>query len=275
MVKSIKQSALILVLLLFAVEAAFAASFTATVDRTQVPPGESFNLNLSLSDASPSASPDFSPLENDFTIYSQGESHQTTIINTHVSTSINWQLVLIPKRSGDLTIPAVSIETDAGVLRSGPVEISVTKSAGLSRNGGEDNNQALLVTTEASKSEPFQNEPLLYTVKLIALKNVRDISLPEFIVDGAIVEKQGDAKIYDSVLNGRPAKVVELRYLITPLKSGAMDIPPYVFRGQVQSDRRQENFLSQRMRFCGRGQHTQRQNQKDKQNKKRNDNPKS
>lgn len=248
MVKHTKEPALILALLLLAVQAAFAASFTATVDRTQVAPGESFNLNLSLSDASPSGSPDFSPLEDDFTIYSQGESHQTTIINTQISTSINWQLVLIPKRSGNLTIPAVSVQTDSGVLRSEPVDISVTKSAGITRNGGDDINQALLVTTEVSKTEPFQNEPLLYTVKLIARKNVRDVSIPEFNVDGAVVEKQGDAKIYDSVLNGQPAKVVELRYLITPLKSGTIDIPAYVFQGKVLSDRRQDDYFSRRMR---------------------------
>ena len=250
MVKYVRLFALILGFLPFSMEAALAGSFTASVDRTQLAPGESLTLELSLSGASPNGSPDLGPLEEAFTTYSQGRSQQTTIINNSITSSINWQLVLIPKKSGDIKIPALSIQTDDGPLQSQPIDISVTKSAGLSQEG-TTGDAALIVTTNVNNAHPYQNEPVLFTVKLIARKSVSDVSVPEFNVEGAIVKKQGDAKVYDEVLQGERVKAIEVRYLITPMQSGTVNIPAYVFQGQVESDRQPSDFFGRRMRDSG------------------------
>ncbi|MGB0719478.1 MAG: BatD family protein, partial [Bdellovibrionales bacterium] len=226
---------------LFITAQAFAASLTASVDRATVGAGESFQLELSLSGASPKGGPDFTPLEKDFTIVSKGQSSQTTIINNRVSSSINWQLVLIAPIAGDYRIPPLSVDTDEGRLKSDPLKISVQKSsapAPQARASGTTGTapKALSVQTDISTRTPYQNEPVLYTVKLVAARSVGDVGIPKFTVPDAVVEKLGDAKVYDARAGGAPVKVIEARYLITPLKSGKIKIPPYIFQGQVVSD---------------------------------------
>ena len=226
---------------LFITAQAFAASLTASVDRATVGAGESFRLELSLSGASPKGGPDFTPLEKDFTIVSKGQSSQTTIINNRVSSSINWQLVLIAPIAGDYRIPPLTVDTDEGRLESDPLKISVQKSSAPAPQAGANGTtgtapKALSVQTDISTRTPYQNEPALYTVKLVAARSVGDVGIPEFTVPDAVVEKLGDAKVYDARAGGAPVKVIEARYLITPLKPGKIKIPPYIFQGQVVSD---------------------------------------
>lgn len=230
--------AFILLFSLFITAQAFAASFTARVDRDTVIAGESFRLELSLSGASPNGSPDFAPLEKDFTIVSKGQSSQTTIINNRVSSSINWQLVLIAPKAGDYRIPPLSLDTDEGRLESNPLDISVQKSSASApqAGAGEAAPKTLSVQTDVSNRNPYQNEPVLYTVKLVAARSVGDVGIPEFTVPDAVVEKLGDSKVYDARVGGNPVKVIEARYLITPLKAGKIKIPSYIFQGQIVSD---------------------------------------
>ncbi len=236
MVKTFKKSIFtVAFFVLFMSAQAFAASFEASVNRNEVAAGESFRLELSLSGASAKSAPAFSVLEKDFTIVSRGQSTQTTIINGTVSSSINWQLTLIAPKNGHYTIPPVSIDTDAGQLKSNTLAVTVNKSAALSLQLGTAPVQALSVTANVNKKAPYQNEPVLYTVKLIAARSVGDVGIPTFEVPDAIIEKQGEAKIYDAKLQGRPVKIVEARYLITPLKSGSLKIPAFVFQGQIES----------------------------------------
>ncbi len=211
----------------------FAASFEARTDRSSVVAGERFRLELSLSGASPKGRPDFSQLEKDFTIASNRQSSQTSIINNRISSSINWQLILVAPKSGSYTIPSISIDTDEGKLKSNPIEINVDKAS--SQTDNTNSPERLSVTAEVSKKSPYQNEPVLYKVRLIAKKNIADVGISELTVPDAIAEKQGDAKVYDAQHQGKLVKVVEANYLITPLKSGALKIPAYVFQGQVES----------------------------------------
>lgn len=236
MVKTFKQGIFITLFFMFTMSVqAFAASFEASINRNEIAAGESFRLELSLSGASAKTAPDFSVLEKDFTIVSRRQSSQTTIINGNVSSSINWQLTLIAPKDGRYTIPPVSINTDAGQIKSNALEIIVSKTAALSSQHGNSSVQALSVAAIVNKKAPYQNEPILYTVKLIAARSVGDVTIPEFKVPDAIIEKQGDAKVYDAKRQGQPVKVIEARYLITPLKSGTLKIPAFVFQGQIES----------------------------------------
>ncbi len=249
MVKSLKQSIFIISLffVIFAnIQQALAASFEASVNRNEIAAGQSFKLKLSLSGASAKSAPDFSPLEKDFTIISRSQSSQTTIINGNVSSSINWQLTLIAPKEGEYTIPPITISTNAGKLKSNKIKLSVNDNSALStlsssKSGKTATIQALLAEAKIDKKSPYQNEPVLYTAKLIAARNIADISISELKVENAIVEKQGEPKIYDAQIKGTPVKIVEVRYLITPLKSGKIEIPAFVFQGQVESATKRRN----------------------------------
>lgn len=240
MVKKYAYTALFICLFAVVSHSAFAAaSFVATVDRTTVGVGESFNLQLSLSGASPKDSPDLDTLKKQFTVYSASRSSQTTIINNRMSSSINWNVVLMPKQAGSLTIPSISVESDAGTLSTDPVKITATKAVNSAQAA---QSRAAFVDVAVSKRDPYKNEPVTLTVKLVARRSITDVALPDFSVDDALVEKEGDPDVYDGVLQGQRVKVVEVHYLVTPLKDGTVTIPGITFQGKIDAGQRQSSF---------------------------------
>ncbi|MCB1782679.1 MAG: protein BatD [Alphaproteobacteria bacterium] len=243
MVKALHLAFLVFVFSLSFAQGALAAgeSFTASLNRDHVGEGESFVLALRLSGTSPKETPDLSPLDQDFKIFSTGQTSQTSIINGKISSIVGWNVILIPKKTGTLTIPALSIESDAGRFTSDPVQIYVGEAAADSQGGGKTG-RPVFVKVEASQTEPFKNQPVLLTVKLVALRDVSDIRLGDLAVPHAVVEQQGDPQVYDAVTAGKPAKVVEVRYLITPLQDGDISIPGLTFDGQIDSGQRQNPF---------------------------------
>ena len=127
MVRKTAHILLMACIMVLLTQTAFATSFTATVDRNNVAVGQSFTLELSLSGTNPKGVPDLSNLEKDFTVYGTSQSSQTTIINNKMSSNINWNVTLIPKKEGSFTIPAMTIATDEGNLKSEPITVNAQK----------------------------------------------------------------------------------------------------------------------------------------------------
>ena len=114
MVKVFRYCGLVITLLLLTAlvgAPGYAATIEASIDRMTVQENESVNLTFS-SDADVEDDPDFSPLEKDFRILNRSQSSNISIINGRVSRQITWQLMLMPKRSGDLTIPSIAFGRD-------------------------------------------------------------------------------------------------------------------------------------------------------------------
>lgn len=210
--------------------ASWAESLTVEADRPAVYKGESFTLSVILSDAQKAGAPDLSVLEKDFQVVSRSQSSSINVINGSYSAKTIWTLTLMPKRTGVLRIPAMSVQTGNGVLQSQPLDIQVSAGASpVAKRKGRD----VYVTGEVSSTSPALNSPVVFTARLVASKPVYEISHGDLKIENAIVEKQGDPKIYDTAIDGRAVKVVELRYLITPLKPGRMSVPAYVFQGMI------------------------------------------
>lgn len=208
----------------------WAASLTVEADRPVVYKGESFTLSIILSDAQQANAPDISVLEKDFQILSKGQSSSVNVINGSYNAKTIWTYTVLPKRTGVLRIPAMSVQTGSGVLQSQPVDIQVSASASPA---AKRKNRDVYVTGEVSTLSPALNAPVVFVARLVAAKPVYEISHGDLKVEDAIVEKQGDPKVYDTAIDGRSVKVVELRYLITPLKPGPMTVPAYVFQGMI------------------------------------------
>ena len=229
-----------------------ASTFSATVDKTQVNQGDGVRLQLSLSGTtSYSGAPDFTPLAKDFSIISRGQSSQISVINNKATSSITWELLLMPKKKGDLIIPSISIKTDQGILKTQPIKINVGNAPASGKASGTlkkyRGNRAIHVVTNVSSKFPYQNQPIFYSVKLIASKQIANIALPDFKIEGAIVNQQGDPKIYDAVQGGKRVKVVEVNYLITPMQAGKITIPPYTFQGDTKADGRGSGYGGRRV----------------------------
>lgn len=210
----------------------FSGEFTSSVNRTQVNLGESITLNLTLKEATSKTPPSVDDLKKQFTINSQQQSFNTVMMNGHVTSSTSWRFILIPQKEGDVTIPAINIETTEGTLSSNPITIQVVKGKNSTNPDAPETNDVIL-TTEVSNANPYKNEPIIYTVRIVSKRDLADIQMQKFNVEDAIVEVNGQPKIYHKAMDGINAGVIEFEYLITPIKAGPLRIPTTLIQGVV------------------------------------------
>ena len=229
-----RLSILAVIFLVSFAQTVWAASLEASINRDEVSLNGIVRLTLTLHGAASAEKPDFSSLVKDFRINSTSQSSSTSIMNGSYSSEISWTLLLQPLNVGEVTIPAISVKTDQGVLASQPVKMKVTKASAQRQVPKDKQGRDVYIDAKVSDKTPYRNSPVVFTVRLVASAPVSDIGYGDLKIDGAVVEKQGDPKIYDDVLSGRRVKIVELRYVITPLQSGPLKIPSYVFQGMLR-----------------------------------------
>ncbi len=217
----------------------FSGEFTASVNRNQVNLGESFVLNLTLKDASANAAPSVTHLKNAFIIHSQQQSTNTVIMNGNVSSSNIWKVTLIPQKEGELIIPSISINTAEGTLSTEPIKILVTKGGATSNSDSDLSGMTL--TVDVSKAKPYKNEPFFYTVRLTSKADLADLRLQKFAIEDAIVEENGEPKLFTKVVEGMKVNIIDFSYLITPLKTGSLNIPSITLQGSIPTKLKTRN----------------------------------
>lgn len=214
-----------------------ASEFNASVSSHQVNLGSTFFLNLTLKDSSFQEAPVLSSLKDHFLIQSQQQFTSTTIHNGKASSSISWKISLTPKREGTVEIPAITIRTAEGILSAQPITIEVIKG---SASQSKVEHVGASVIAKVSNASPYKNEPFLYTALLASKMPLYHVQAEKIQVDEAIVELLEKPKLEERVIEGVLHNVVELTYLITPLKSGSLTIPSITIQGASPQKRKDE-----------------------------------
>lgn len=213
------------------------ASLQAQVDRNPVAMDESFTLTLQSSDGS--GEPDLSVLQRDFDVLGQSKSSSLQIINGQTSRSVQWQISLMPKRSGQLQIPAISV----GSQSSQPIELTVSPASQTQAAPGG----ALFLEVSAKPQVAYVEQQIIFTVRLyrtVDLGNGSSLSDPRFPKMDALVERLGGDRSFQTIRNGQTYSVVERRYAVYAQKSGQFSSAPVVFDGDVIEGNQGGGFFS-------------------------------
>ena len=208
----------------------FAEGIQTSLSHRIVGVNESLTLTFSSSDNF-SDKPDFSLLEADFNVLSNTQGHQTTIINGKMDQERRWTLVLLPKREGNLTIPAIPF----GQQQSQPQTIEVT--AAKIKDVDDD---IFLETTLEPEKESYEQAQLVYTVRLYRAVNISQATLSEVKVNDpdAIIEQIGTDREYEHYQpNGKRYAVLERKYAVFPQHKGELVFSPIIFQGRVHKGR--------------------------------------
>jgi hypothetical protein len=216
----------------------FSGEFVASVSHNQVNLGESVTLNLTLKEASTKGTPSIDLLKKSFLINSQQQSYQTIMLNGQITSSTTWKFILIPQKEGEAVIPSISIDTSAGTLSSQPITIQVVK--GTATSDADSDTTGLTLITYVDHPKPYKNEPIFYTVRLTSKRILTNIQIQKINIEDAIVESNGEAKIYEKMVDGINVGVIEFSYLITPLKAGTLKIPSVVVQGSIPIKRKNQ-----------------------------------
>ncbi|MEN8217153.1 MAG: BatD family protein [Pseudomonadota bacterium] len=240
MVKLTLNKTLFLFILLVASANSFAESLKVYTDRNPVKLDESFHL-IFKSTGSSADSPDFSPLEKDFDILSQNQSTQIQIINGQQSHTKQWTLTVMAKRTGNLTIPAITF----GQEQTTPALISVQEPEKTT----EKAQASLFLEVEATPETPYVQSQVLYKIRLFYALNIQSASLsePSFSGGEVLVKKLGKDQSYQTQRDGKPFSVFERKYALFPQQSGPITIEAINFQAQVRENRapRFNNFFNQ------------------------------
>lgn len=198
--------------------AAFAA-LEAKVDRTTVTAGDSLTLTI-RADGSSDDEPDYAPLQQDFEVFGSARSSQHSFVNGRISSSTEWRTTLIPKRSGQLWIPALAV----GAEKTQPIALQVREAAAAAHDGSEP----VIIEVQTDRDSLYVQQQLLFTVRVLVAVQLDDLQLTKPQFDDASV-KQLSETTYRRDIADTPYAVHEISYAIFPQQPGELTIPELVF----------------------------------------------
>ena len=224
-----KKIILFFILSLFVYGQAAAASLTTRANRNNVPLGETFVLIVEY-DNVPSAGqqPDFSKLNDSFVVYSISNSYASHYANGVSKSVYQWNVILSPKETGNLVIPALKMNG----LESKPITIKVpdTLAANAKLNGSD---AKFSISRVIDNSHPLVQEQIHYKLTITTTEELRG-NEPVFLLNNEsdwIIRSLGHPKIYSEVVDGVEVKKVDFAYALFPQKSGELIIPEVRFEG--------------------------------------------
>ena len=211
---------------------------SAYVDRTEVSLNDVFTLTLRVNAELSNSPPDISALDQDFEQLGVSQTSSFTLIN-NVSESWNeYRISLRPRSSGELTIPAFRLGSEV----TQPISITVNEAPQNSANRDD-----FFISSTLNKDTVYVQEQLLYTVRIyFSTPFDRGANLSQPQVEGAVIQRLGDDRSYQEVLNGLRYNVIERRYALFPQSSGTLRIDPINFSATV-GQRRSGSIFSNRM----------------------------
>ena len=208
----------------------FAVEINTFVDRNRININESFQITFSTTET-PNDEPDFTPLEKDFEVLNQSQQQKSSWINGTASESIQWVLNVMAKKTGNLTIPAISFGSDSSL----PETILITADPNESTI---DESEAIFLNVEVSPKTAYVQSQIIYTLKVYRKIQISQAQLKEPQIPNAIIEVLGEDKNYSTEINGVAYVVTERNYAIFPQKSGVMTISPTVLTAEVITNKR-------------------------------------
>lgn len=213
-----------LALLLCASMAAHAQT-RAWLDREQITDSDTVALNIE-SDAGGGA-PDYGPLRTDFDLSSQTSSRQVQWSNGATTSRALYAVLLTPRRSGTLQIPALQV----GSSRTQPLTLQVAASSAAAP-AAAGSNAAVFLETEVDDSTPYVQQSVGVVVRLFYAAQLLSGELVLDTPAGASLQRVGDDRSQVREVNGRRYNVVERRFLLIPERSGPLVLPAAQFNGR-------------------------------------------
>jgi len=208
----------------------------AWLDRDTMHLGETVTLNVEAQ-GSAGGQPDFSALSQDFNLLGTQSSQQVSIVNGASTSKTVWAVGLEPKRAGRIAIPALAL----GAASTSPITLTVlAQPAGAQGKPGDD----VFLEVSAEPLAPYVQEQARYTVKLYYSFGLTDGNLSEPQADGVVVQRLGQDKNYLATLGERRYHVMERHYALTPERSGTLEMPALMFRGNALDAADPSGFFS-------------------------------
>ena len=169
-----------------------------------------------------------------FKFQSRGTSSQMTIINSRMSSKLEYNYILYPQKTGTFTIGPFILDADGKQVKSNPLTVTISKTEPQAKQSDE-----VFVAASVDNENPYLNEQIIYTLLFCRRVKIASASLteqPSF--DGFLVESLGKEKEYQKVINGQQYLVTEIRQALFPVKTGLLEISSSTLQAAVVAQKR-------------------------------------
>lgn len=200
------------------------AQTRAWLDRNTLGEGESVTLNIESGQIG--SAPDYAPLQADFTLSAQTSSRQVQLNNGSATAKALFGVVLTPRRSGALEIPALRV----GAEQTRPLSLQV--SAGVADAGSARADARAFIETEIDDLQPYVQQSVGVVVRLYYASQLASGELVLDTPATASLQRVGEDRALVREVNGRRYNVVERRFLLVPERSGPLQLPGARFNGR-------------------------------------------
>ena len=194
----------------------------AWLDRDSIGEGDSVTLNIETDQ--PGAAPDYAPLQADFILGERSSGRQVRMANGNASNVALYGIVLAPRRSGVLEVPALRVGT-ASTL---PLRLNVQAAPPATRNDGA----VAFVETEVDDAQPWVQQNVGVVVRLYYATQLASGELELDTPANASLQRVGNDRSFPREVDGRRYTVVERRFLLVPERSGLLRLPGARFSGR-------------------------------------------
>ncbi|MEX0962564.1 MAG: BatD family protein [Pseudohongiellaceae bacterium] len=214
------------VLMLFSSAQTQTQEVEISLDRNEIARGETVTLTIRIYDQRQGMQLDLTPLTSQFDVLGTRTSSQIRSVNGTVEAWTDYIVTLFPLEEGELTIP----ELDINGTTTAPIAISVTNEGPRSNQSSEE----LYLEIETNKESVYVQEQLLFTVRLFyTINGIRNPQFTEPEMEDSVIQLIGSPNQYEQLIDGERYGVYEKRYVIFPQRSGPLEIPDILFRGEV------------------------------------------
>lgn len=204
------------------------AAVTASVDRVRIAESDSFQLTVRGTAGEPVSETDLDPLRRDFDVVSTSTASKLSIVNGRTERSTDLNVVMLPRRTGNLVIPPLSV----GNQRTREIVIEVVDAP-----SDLDSARDVFVEAVVDHSSVYVQSQILHTFRVYEAIDLVDRGRSQLEIPDAVIEELDSAR-FQRVIDGRTYRVIEVRHAIFPQKSGTLTIPAMSFNGSRLLPRR-------------------------------------
>lgn len=227
---------------------------TAALSRNRIAAGEVVQLDVKVTGAQQADVPSEITAEG-LQIKLTGQSSEMQMVNFNVSSTVIYSYIVIPLKTGALTIPPVTVRAGGQVMKTVPLQLSVLggsnaplpSSAGLSqkassRSTSSHQRSASLDQDRLGFAEMSIPKRKFYVGEIIPIEvrcyfneecEVLESELPSFSGEGILTDRFKEGEERREEHDGSFYHVVSFYTLFSVIKPGVLELPPVMLNAII------------------------------------------
>jgi hypothetical protein len=228
----------ILIILLFSILSPSAlAEIAAKLGRSQIGPGETVQLILQH-EGQTDTQPDLTPLLKEFEIAGRSSGSNIQIINGKMSARVQLYLTLAPKHQGKLQVPALQWDGQSSPVLN--LDVSSTgEDVSPGKSPSKTSSHTFVIST-VGENQTYVQTAIPLKVRIYTDQPLYQASIDLHSKNELIIEQLDQDLQTSETRDGKNYQVIERTYLLSPQRSGLIQLDGPVLTAQIQSSNRNQ-----------------------------------